>query len=364
MKSGFRRFEFGLWGAFVSLMVAGVQAGEPAGGADAPSLQPTVKIHTSLGDITLDLDAERAPLTVINFIDYAREGFYSGTIFHRVVKGRMIHGGGYTGDLELKTEGLRDPVRYEGGNELLNRRGTIAVYRRFDDLNSAQSQFFINTADNDQLDRLRDGSTYVVFGRVVDGMDVADRIENVAVGARPGFAAGRSPFVPVEAVVIKGVEIVKPLDRSAAEAKAASNIRDAETTVETRISEIESETGGVVEETKSGLRYIDVTPGNGAFPNPEDALEINYIGTFVNRKEFDSSQSRSEGPMVLQMAGLIRGLREGLQTMRESGRRIIIVPPELGFGVEGMPGRIPSGATLFYDVELVSVRRPDDPLNR
>lgn len=351
-------------GALVALMVVGVHAGEPAGNGGAPSLQPSVRIRTSLGDITVDLDAERAPVTVINFIDYARDGFYNGTIFHRVVKGRMIHGGGYTGDLELKTEGLHDPVRYEGGNELLNRRGTIAIYRRFDDLNSAQSQFFINTANNDQLDRLRDGSSYVVFGRVVDGMDVVDRIENVSVGTRPGFAAGRNPFVPVEAVVIKGVEIIKPLDRAAAEAKALSNLRDAEATVETRIAEIEGETGGVVEETRSGVRFIDVTPGNGAFPNPEDTVEINYVGTFVNRKEFDSSQSRGEGPMALQMAGLIRGLREGLRTMRESGRRIIIVPPELGFGVEGMPGRIPSGATLFYDVELVSVQRPDDPHHR
>ncbi len=140
-------------------------AGEPAqtSGQAAPvpsaSLQPKVKIETTLGEFVVELDAERTPVSAMNFIDYAKDGYYSGTVFHRVVKGRMIHGGGYTADLQIKTKGLRDPIRYEGGNGLVNGRGTIAIYRRFDDLKSAQSQFYVNTADNDQLDLLRDGSS-------------------------------------------------------------------------------------------------------------------------------------------------------------------------------------------------------------
>jgi FKBP-type peptidyl-prolyl cis-trans isomerase len=337
------------------------RAGEPAQAAPSASLQPKVKIETTLGAFVVELDAERAPVSVMNFIDYVNDGYYSGTVFHRVVKGRMIHGGGYTTDLQIKTKGLRDPIRYEGGNGLLNRRGTIAIYRRFDDLKSAQSQFYVNTTDNDQLDQLRDGSSYVVFGRVVEGMDVVDRINDVSVGPRPGFAAGLSPFVPVEPVVIKSMLIVAPLDRPTAEAKAKANLRAAEMTLETRIEELENETKNPVVESKSGLRYIDRKVGNGAFPNADDTVGINYRGTLLNGAEFDSSKSRGEGVFVVKVSDTIRGLREGLVTMRESGQRVFIVPPELGFGMDGVPGKVPPGATLFYEVELISVRPAERP---
>jgi len=337
------------------------RAGEPAQAAPSASLQPTVKIETTLGEFVVELDAERAPVSAMNFIDYANDGYYSGTVFHRVVKGRMIHGGGYTADFQIKMKGLRDPIRYEGGNGLLNRRGTIAIYRRFDDLKSAQSQFFVNTADNDQLDLLRDGSSYVVFGRVVEGMDVIDRINDVSVGPRPGFAAGLSPFVPVEAVIIKSMRVVAPLDRPTAEAKAKANLRAAEMTLETRIAELENETKSSVVESKSGLRYIDRKVGNGAFPNPDDTVELNYQGTLLNGAEFDRSKSRDGGVFAAKVNDMIRGLREGLVTMRESGQRVFIVPPELGFGMDGVPGKVPPGATLFYEVELVSIRPSTQP---
>ena len=351
----------GVVGLALGLPGVAAHAGEPAQTSGSASLQPKVKIETTLGAFVVELDAERAPVSVMNFIDYANEGYYSGTVYHRVVKGRMIHGGGYTEDFKIKTKGLRDPIRYEGGNGLLNRRGTIAIYRRFDDLKSAQSQFFVNTADNDQLDRLRDGSSYVVFGRVVEGMDVVDRIDDVSVGPRPGFAGGLSPFVPVEPVVIKSMQVVAPLDRPTAEAKAKANLRAAEMTLETRIAELENEAKSSVVELKSGLRYIDRKVGNGAFPNPEDTVEINYQGTLLNGVEFDSSKSRDDGVFAAKVNDMIRGLREGLITMRESGQRVFIVPPELGFGMDGVPGKIPPGATLFYEVELISVRPSKQP---
>jgi len=335
--------------------------GEPAQKSATASLRPNMKIETTLGDFVVELDAERAPVAVMNFMDYAKDGYYDGTVFHRVVKGRMIHGGGYTSDMKPKTAGLRDPVRYEGGNGLRNSRGTIAFYRRYGELNSARSQFFINTIDDDQLDQLRDGSGYVVFGRVVEGMEVVDRINGVPVGTRPGFAAGLSPYVPIEPVIVKSVRVVTPLDRAAAEVKAKDNLRAAQTTIETRIEEIENEAKSSVVETKSGLRYIDFKIGAGAFPNPEDTVTINYQGTLVNGAEFDSSKSRGDGPFTVKVTAMIRGLREGLETMRESGRRVIVVPSELGFGVEGVPGKVAPGATLFYDVELVSVQRTTQP---
>lgn len=324
--------------------------------ADSPSLQPQVVISTSLGDIVVELDAEKAPVMVMNFVEYASSGFYNNTIFHRVVKGRMIHGGGYTEKLTLKEDGLRDPVLYEAGNGLLHDRGMVGAYRRFDDLNSAQAQFFINTNINEDLNKLKDGSSYTVFGRVLSGMDVVEKIENAPVGTHPALAAGLSPYVPVTPVIIKSIRIEKPLDKAKAEAIAKSNAEAAADPVGYRVQYWENECKAQAQATGSGLRYIDCKPGNGAFPLPPDTVAITYVATLMNGFEFDSSKSRGEGPLVTKVEETIRGLREGLQKMRESGRMIFVVPPELGFGSEGYAGRVPPGATLFYDVQLESVK--------
>jgi len=329
---------------------------KPAVAADQPSLQPYVIIETSEGEIVLELDAEKAPFMVMNFLDYASSGFYNDTIFHRVVKGRMIHGGGYTRELQLKESGLRDPVVYEGGNGLLHTEGSVAAYRRVDDLNSAQSQFFINSAANDSLDKLKDGSSYTVFGKVVGGMDVVRNIESVEVGFNPALAAGLSPYVPKKPVIIKSVRVKTPLDRAKAEAIAKANAEAAADPVGFRVAQLENECGVKAVETNSGLKFIDCKPGNGAFPMGADTVEINFVGTLVDGKEFQSSKSMGEGPMSLKVDGAIRGLREGLQKMREGGRMIIIVPAKLGFGGDGIPGKVPPGATLFFDVTLESVK--------
>ncbi|HWP98844.1 MAG TPA: peptidylprolyl isomerase [Vicinamibacterales bacterium] len=162
---------------------------------------PVVVIETSLGDITVELDRARAPVTVENFLAYARAGFYDGTIFHRVIKGFMIQGGGLTPDMQRKP--TKPPIENEAGNGLSNTRGTIAMARTADP-HSATSQFFINTADNVRLDRGREGTGgYAVFGRVTAGMDVVDKIESVPTTDRAGHQN-----VPVEPVVIKRVRIV------------------------------------------------------------------------------------------------------------------------------------------------------------
>jgi peptidylprolyl isomerase len=119
---------------------------------------------------------------------------------------------------------------------------------------------------------------------------------------------------------------------------------------------LENECKAPAVETPSGLKFIDCKPGNGAFPMGEDTVEVNYVGTLANGAEFDSSKSRGPGPYSLKVEKTIRGLREGLQKMRENGRMILVVPPELGFGNDGVPGKVPPGATLFFDVELVSVK--------
>lgn len=143
-----------------------------------------ITLKTNLGDIVIELDHAKAPITAANFERYVKEGFYKGTIFHRVIKGFMIQGGGLTADLESKDN--HDPIENEANNGLANDRGTIAMART-NDPHSATSQFFINTVDNDFLNfRSKDlsGWGYCVFGKVVAGMDVVDKIEAVRTESR------------------------------------------------------------------------------------------------------------------------------------------------------------------------------------
>ena len=159
-------------------------------------------IETSLGTITLRLDEVRAPETVRNFADYAKGGHYDGTIFHRVIDGFMIQGGGFTREMNQKP--TKAPIRNEAMNGLRNRRGTIAMARTMV-VDSATSQFFINLVDNDFLDFTSptpQGFGYAVFGEVVDGMEVVDRIAKVQTGN-----AGPHQNVPVEAVVIRKISV-------------------------------------------------------------------------------------------------------------------------------------------------------------
>jgi peptidyl-prolyl cis-trans isomerase B (cyclophilin B) len=161
-------------------------------------------MKTSMGDIIVELDAKAAPKTVANFLDYVRSGFYSGTIFHRVIKNFMIQGGGLTADLQKKT--TRPPIVNEADNGLQNLTGTIAMART-NAPHSATSQFFINVKDNHFLNhRAKKGQFwgYCVFGKVVGGMDVVKAIEAVPTAAK----AGRGD-VPVDAVVIQSITFVE-----------------------------------------------------------------------------------------------------------------------------------------------------------
>ncbi len=157
-----------------------------------------VKIQTSLGDVLVELDAEKAPISVENFLKYVDAGFYTGTIFHRVIDGFMVQGGGYTASLKAKK--AYSAITLESRNGLRNEKYTVAMSRA-DDPNSATSQFFINVVDNPRLDYPDpDGHGFAVFGRVVSGFDAVDRIANVKTVTRGGMA-----HVPVETVLIREV---------------------------------------------------------------------------------------------------------------------------------------------------------------
>jgi cyclophilin family peptidyl-prolyl cis-trans isomerase len=160
-----------------------------------------VLMETSEGNIQLELDADKAPKSVANFVQYAKDGHFDGLVFHRVIKGFMIQGGGY--DEQSNQRKTRAPIQNEAKNGLKNQRGTLAMARTSDP-HSASSQFFINHGDNDFLDYPgQDGWGYAVFGKVSSGMDVVDRIANTRTGNLPPF--GRD--VPVTPVLIKKVTV-------------------------------------------------------------------------------------------------------------------------------------------------------------
>jgi cyclophilin family peptidyl-prolyl cis-trans isomerase len=169
---------------------------------DAEPLEVTMK--TSMGDVVLELYPDKAPLTVANFVDYATTDFYDGTVFHRIVPGFVIQGGGFTPELNKKK--TKSPIVNEAQNGLSNERGTIAMART-QYPNTATSQFFINLKDNEMLDfkaEQQGGYGYAVFGRVVEGMEVVDAIASV-----PTTTKGRYQNVPVEPVVIEDVVITE-----------------------------------------------------------------------------------------------------------------------------------------------------------
>ena len=162
-----------------------------------------VLMKTLLGDMTLELDADKAPATVANFVEYAKSGHYDGTIFHRVINNFMVQGGGF--DTDMRQKGTNAPIQNEANNGLKNDRGTIAMARTMDP-HSATAQFFINVSDNDFLNfsgENMQGWGYAVFGRVVEGEDVLDKIRVVPTGSQAGHQD-----VPTDPIVIESVTVL------------------------------------------------------------------------------------------------------------------------------------------------------------
>ena len=163
-----------------------------------------VQMNTTFGSMTLELDGEKAPKTVANFVNYANDGFYNGTIFHRVINNFMVQGGGF--DTNMQQKPTAEPVENEADNGLANDFGTIAMARTMDP-NSATAQFFINVKDNDFLNHTgknMQGWGYCVFGKVVEGEAVLDKIRSVATGNSAGHQD-----VPLESVVIESVSVLE-----------------------------------------------------------------------------------------------------------------------------------------------------------
>ena len=171
-------------------------------GFNAAAQNPQVELKTSQGSIVIELYADKAPKTVANFLQYVKDGFYGGTVFHRVIDGFMIQGGGFTADMQQKP--TRAPIPLEASNGLKNDKYTIAMARTGNP-NSATSQFFINVKNNDSLNAPNpDGYGYTVFGKVVAGTDVVDKIRAVQTGNKGGMQN-----VPLETITIKSATLAK-----------------------------------------------------------------------------------------------------------------------------------------------------------
>jgi peptidyl-prolyl cis-trans isomerase A (cyclophilin A) len=382
---------------------------------DEKLLHPRVKIATTLGDIVLELDAEKAPISVKNFLEYAQADFYAGTIFHRVISTFMIQGGGYTVEMDEKQEGLRPGIRNEWTNGLKNVRGTIAMARKGwrpgmppEDkkrlVNSATSQFYINVVDNPQLDKPQvDGAAYCVFGKVVDGMDVVDKIKDVEVIEHPKYQAGRA-VTPKDPVVINSVTLMDGLDyeevyreirgfyrarekeeRPAAIREAAERARDQQAARETGEKPVVREIGqkppvqdaeekaklakefqelllkradqhgNKLQTTESGLMYVVLEPGDGPSPKPSDVIVANYTGWLLDGTKFDSSYDRGR-PLTKRLDELIKGWIEGVGMMPVGAKWRLIIPPELAYGDAGRRPTIPPKATLVFDMELLEIK--------
>ena len=331
----------------------------------AAGLHPRVKMETSLGDIVLELDGEKAPISTLNFIRYVEDKFYDGTIFHRVMKTFMIQGGGFTPEVDQKQQGLRPGIKNEWKNGLKNNRGTIAMART-NQPDSATAQFFINVVDNARLDQPQpDGAAYAVFGKAVEGMDTVDKIKDTPVAVHAKYQGG--PVVPVEAVVIKSVKVMGEFDRAKVEASVAASesaAKEAEAKARAEregklvdvIKKAEEESKSKIVKTDSGLMYVDLKVGEGETPKPTDRVEVHYTGWLVDGTKFDSSVDKGTPLPVNMSGGVIKGWLEGLATMKVGGKRKLIIPPDLAYGKAGRPS-IPPDSTLVFDVELLGIKQ-------
>jgi FKBP-type peptidyl-prolyl cis-trans isomerase len=343
-------------------------ADEGKSSREAEGLMPHVTLETTLGDIELELNGVKAPISTHNFMTYVEAGYYDGTIFHRVMPSFMIQGGGFLPDMNEKRMGLRPPIVNEWQNGLKNTRGTIAMART-NAPDSARAQFFINVVDNTSLDRASPrtgGAGYAVFGRVVSGMDVVDKIRNTETTKSPKLRMGK--VVPKEPVIIKAAKVSGKYDRkklAAAvkkiedEKKAAEARRKAEQEKELQdfIQKTEQETGKTFESSASGLRWIVLQEGDGPTPGPTDQVMAHYTGWLLDGSKFDSSVDRGTPFQVNMRGGVIKGWLEGLAMMKAGEKRKFLIPPDLAYGPRGYPPVIPPNAHLVFDIELLQIKQ-------
>jgi peptidyl-prolyl cis-trans isomerase A (cyclophilin A) len=242
------------------------------------------------------------------------------------------------------------------------------MYRLAGYVDSAKAEFFINVGNNPVLDkRHRDGAAFTVFAKVVEGMDVVDRIASVKVGTHRLYGKGRTEVVPVKPVTIKSATMLSAFDHRAAETMVQSaelatkkavveGARTQERMVSQRVAAIEKQYGMPMTTMPSGLKYLVIRSGTGAPPIASETVTVHYIGTLADGSEFENTYTREGSrPVKKIVSKFIVGLQNGIQDMHEGEKRVFVVPSELGFRDVGIPQRIEPDATLFFELELLSI---------
>jgi FKBP-type peptidyl-prolyl cis-trans isomerase len=337
-----------------------------------------VKMTTSMGDIVIELNRHKAPITVTNFLAYADDGAYNGTIFHRVLSDFVIQGGGM--DEKLVPIKTKPPIKNEWKNGLKNALGTISMARFGGKPDSATSQFFISVKDNRSLDTPRDGAAYAVFGRVIDGMDVVNKIKVVETKKN----SRGEKCLPVEAIFITAVTRVEASTLTAqieaankaeqARIEAAQKIEaerqkkqeEAKKKTEQAMAEqfnqalefVKGKGGDPTKGVKSdtGLWHVDTVTGEGETPKPTDKVQVHYTGWLANGSKFDSSVDRGTPFDFSLSGGVIKGWLEGVASMKVGSTRFLVIPPDLGYGARGSGAKIPPNSVLVFEVQLLAIK--------
>ncbi len=356
-----------------ALLVANIQNSSikaQSNQSSSSGLHPRVRMTTTLGDMVLELDADTAPMTVINFMDYVNKRYYDGLIFHRVLEGTLIQGGKFTPDMKPRENGLQPGIALEWTEDIRHQRGTIAMYHEFNVPNSTRAEFFINIRNNSSLADTNDYGGYAVFGRIVEGLDVADKISQTSTSTHPSFAAGYSAVVPVSPIMIKKIRLVGRFDQKVAQRKLdelrAETDRLRNEAIEARqqayldaVARIEKEAGATFTTTESGLQYAVIREGHGASPMLDDTIMYHYRVSHLAGGEIENTMRGDEAPHK-KLYNLIKGLEEGVVMMREGGKRMFIIPPDLAFGNRGVPNRIAAGETVVFEFELFEILPPEE----
>lgn len=330
------------------------------GAVSADPLHPRAEVKTNFGDFIIALDAEKAPAASLHFVQYVEKKFYDKTLFHRVPEVPVIiQAGGYTSDMELKNARYSTAFPGHWSTEFSNKKWSVALLRGWGPAGTGTAEFFINVADNKSLDESNDGHRFAIFGEVVEGKDTVEKIRNVPIATHPKYADGQSRVVPVTPVIIESIRLLTPLDHELARARAEEMHRTPSDPVAALIEELEKKSGNKSVRTDSGIVLVEFVTGRGPKPLISDRIEFHYTGTFLNGETFETTIDRD--PFVREVSKLNAGLMETILSMNEGTRSTAIIPPELAYGTGGIPGIIPPGVMLVYDIELLAIVGPENP---
>ncbi|GAB4550516.1 MAG: hypothetical protein Tsb0013_12320 [Phycisphaerales bacterium] len=327
-----------------------------------------VQLETTEGDILLELNNEKAPISVENFVRYVEDDHYDNTVFHRVIGNFMIQGGGFTtAGVQKET---RDGIKNEWQNGLKNEKYTIAMARLGGQADSATSQFFINVTDNVFLDQPRDGAGYAVFGEVIAGQSVVDAIKAVRTTVKNGMRDW-----PIEDVVITdaavlskseadelSAELNKEAERMRLEAQREAKERwttQLAQAMETlRGKDIDVDAGAINDETENWALVLE--DGDGAMPDgPADIVSVHATGWLTDGTKFWSSYDTG-APAQFGLNQVIKGWGAAVQQMKVGEKRLVVIPAENAYGAAGRQGPggemvIPQNAALIFEIELIDL---------